>query len=113
MVVEATALTALEELAEAVVVVEVSVQAAQAQALLIKDMLAALISILALAVVEVEAVVRLLLVQMEQVPVLRTVATVALDLQMTQPLELQQGVAAVAAVVRKQEQAAQAQTVQV
>ena len=37
----------------------------------------------------------------------------ALDLQITQRLELQQGAAAVAAVVRKEEQAAQAQTVQV
>ena len=62
MVVEATALAALEELAEAVVVVELSAQAGQAQVLLIKDMLAELISILALTVVEVEAVVRLLLV---------------------------------------------------
>ena len=112
-VVMAVALVARAVLAEAVVVAEVSVQAAQAQALLIKDMLAALISILALTVVEVEAVVRLLLVQMEQVPVLRTVATVALDLQITQPSELQQVAAAVAAVVRKEEQAAQAQTVQV
>ena len=112
-VVMAVALVARAVLAEAVVVAEVSVQAAQAQALLIKDMLAAQISMLALTVVEVEAVVRLLLVQMEQVPVLRTVATVALDLQITQPSELQQVAAAVAAVVRKQEQAAQAQTVQV
>ena len=109
----AVALVARAVLAEAVVVAEVSVQAAQAQALLIKDMLAAQISMLALTVVEVEAVVRLLLVQMEQVPVLRTVATVALDLQITQPSELQQVAAAVAAVVRKQEQAAQEQTVQV
>ena len=66
MVVKATALPALEELAEAVVVVELSVQAAQAQALLIKDMLAAQISILALReiVLGVEAVVRRLLVEM-------------------------------------------------
>ena len=66
MVVQATALAALEELAEAVVVVELSVQAAQAQALLIKDMLAAQISILGLReiVLGVEAVVRRLLVEM-------------------------------------------------
>ena len=42
-----------------------------------------------------------------------TAATVALDLPMTQHLEQQQGAAAVAVVVRKPEQAAQAQMAQV
>ena len=51
-----------EALAAAVVVVELLVQAALAQALLIKDLLAEPISMLALAVAAVGAVVHLLLV---------------------------------------------------
>jgi len=112
-VVKALARMALLALAEAVAEAEVSVQAAQALALLIRGMLAAQISILALTVVEAEAVVRMVLVQMEQVPVHKTAATVALDLQMTQRLELQQGAVVAVVVVPRTEQAVQAQTVQV